>query len=157
MLNFPAIIRKHKSIIAYLFFGACTTLVNIVMYALCYKVCGIQNVASTAIAWIASVLFAYITNKVWVFESRRFALKVLLRELASFFLARILTGILDLAIMYLTVDRMQWNALLWKVIANVIVVILNYIASKYLIFMKKPLPANTTAENHTEEAAHVTP
>jgi putative flippase GtrA len=128
--------QKYRDIILYLFFGGCTTVLNIAVYYLCYNIAGIPNVPSTCIAWILSVLFAYLTNKVYVFQSRSFQREVLLREGLQFFGCRLLTGILDVAIMFVAVDLLHWNGLLWKVISNVLVIILNYVASKLLIFKK---------------------
>lgn len=127
---------KYKTVILYLFFGGCTTLVNMVCYHLLYNVWSVENVPSTAAAWVVSVLFAYITNKIFVFESRRSTRSGQLRELASFFGCRALTGVLDVGIMAFCVDFMGQNGLLWKFISNVLVVVLNYIASKWFIFKK---------------------
>ena len=132
-----ALLRKYRQQILYLFFGGCTTLVNILTYYVSYNIGGMPNVPANLLAWVLSVLFAFITNKIWVFESRSFSFSVLVKECAAFFAARGLTGLLDLSIMYAAVDLLGWNALLWKVISNVIVIILNYIASKWFIFKKK--------------------
>ena len=131
------LIKKYRHMILYVLFGGLTTVINMAVYALCYEVCGMSNVLSTVLAWLVVVLTAYITNKVWVFESRSFDRKTVLREMASFFGCRIATGVLDVGIMYGAVDVMGWNGTLWKLISNVIVIILNYIASKLLIFRKK--------------------
>ncbi len=128
--------QKYRDVILYLFFGGCTTVLNIAVYYLCYNIAGIPNVPSTCIAWILSVLFAYLTNKVYVFQSKSFKKEVLLREGLQFFGCRLLTGILDVAIMFVAVDLLHWNGLVWKVISNILVIILNYVASKLLIFKK---------------------
>ena len=96
-----------------------------------------SNLAAVVLAWIIAVLFAFITNKIWVFDSKSFKLKILLYELFSFFLCRLSTGLLDAGIMYISVDKMHLNEIIWKTIANIIVIILNYIASKVIIFIKK--------------------
>ncbi len=127
---------KYKSIIAYLFFGVLTTLINWGSYFLCYNILKIPNVPSTIIAWILAVIFAFITNKIWVFNSKSFAGKVLLRELWTFIAARLVTGILDVVIMYFAVDVFAMNSTVWKLISNIIVIILNYIFSKLIIFKK---------------------
>lgn len=137
----PAPIRKHWEKLTYLFFGGCTTLVNIVTMFLLSRA-GMNTDLANAIAWLASVLFAYFTNKLFVFENKSFALKHLLREIPSFFGARILTGLLDEAIIHLFVTRLHGNALLWKIISNVIVIILNYFAS-LLIFARSERKART--------------
>ena len=137
MAKIRELIHKYRSLILYVAFGGMTTLVNMAAYWLCFDVLGIPNVPSTVIAWILAVSFAFITNKLWVFESKSFDAKTLRHEIPTFFGARLLTGLLDVGIMYAAVDVLQWNALLWKLISNVIVIILNYIASKLVIFKKK--------------------
>jgi putative flippase GtrA len=83
---------------------------------------------------VLAVLFAYITNKLFVFESKSFASSVLKKEMLSFFWCRLLTGIIDVAIMYVTVDLFLRDSTSWKVISNILVILLNYIASKRIIF-----------------------
>ena len=132
-----ALLKKYKSFITYAFFGVCTTLVNLLCYRAFYFALGVPNVPSTILAWLFAVLFAFVTNKIWVFESKSWALSVTIPELIKFFVCRIATGVLDVGIMYLAVDKMRWNAMVWKVISNVIVIVLNYVASKLVIFVKK--------------------
>lgn len=129
--------QKYKSIIAYAFFGVCTTILNVLVYDTCYYWFAIPNVPSTCIAWLLAVLFAFVTNKFFVFDSKSRETKVLLYELGTFFLFRILTGFFDVAIMYIAVDRMSLNPTVFKMVSNIIVIILNYIASKLVIFKKK--------------------
>lgn len=128
---------KYRSIILYVVFGAMTTLVNMAAYWLCYNVIGIPNVPSTIIAWVLAVSFAFVTNKLWVFDSKSWDEKTLRHEIPTFFGARLLTGLLDVGIMYVTVDVMGWNGMVWKLVSNVIVIILNYIASKLVIFKER--------------------
>ena len=131
------IILKYKSIIAYLFFGVLTTLINWGSYFLCYNIVQIPNVPSTIIAWILAVAFAFITNKIWVFGSKSFNGKVLLYEIWTFLAARLITGILDVVIMYFAVDVFAMNSTVWKLISNIIVIVLNYIFSRLIIFKKE--------------------
>ncbi len=128
--------NRYKSVISYLFFGVCTTAVNIIVYYLCARMLKMGTAGSTAAAWAAAVLFAYITNKLFVFESRSFEKSLMIRELASFFTCRLLTGVLDLAVMYICVERFGWNDMIMKVISNALVIVINYVASKLLIFKK---------------------
>lgn len=134
-MNIKELILKYREMIAYLFFGGCTTLVNIVSYFITYNVLNISNVISTVIAWIISVLFAYVTNRTFVFESSNKG-KAIIKEILSFFSCRILTGVMDVVIMYVAVDVLEFNSLLWKIISNVLVIIANYIFSKIYIFKK---------------------
>lgn len=129
-----ALLEKYKAIIRYGIFGVLTTLINIVVYEAFYRYAGWSNVVSNIVAWVAAVLFAFVTNKLWVFESKTTEKKALMFEIASFFGCRLATGVLDLAIMYVAVDEMALNSTLMKCISNVIVIIVNYIASKLLIF-----------------------
>ena len=130
---------KYRSLITYGVFGVLTTIVNIVTYNLCYYKFTISNTVSNIIAWIFAVTFAYLTNKVWVFESKSWSWKNLKREIMAFVSCRLTTGILDIIIMYACVDIMQWHAMVMKIISNVLVIILNYIFSKLVIFKKNEM------------------
>lgn len=131
------LIKKYEEIILYVFFGVCTTLVNILVYYIFSHIFNLGTIISTVIAWILSVLFAYITNKIWVFKSKSWDKNVLFKEMISFFSCRLLTGLLDIGIMYIFVDILKFNDIIIKVISNIIVIIINYIASKLVIFSKK--------------------
>ncbi len=95
---------KYKEMVLYLVFGGLTTLVNIVTYALFAYVFNMGTVASTALAWIVSVIFAYITNKIFVFESKTDSLAMAVTECVSFFGCRLATGLLDVLIMFVSVN-----------------------------------------------------
>lgn len=131
------LIKKYQSFIAYAVFGVLTTVVNIVTYSICYHSVGLSNTLSNVLAWILSVAFAYLTNKVWVFDSKSWAWEVFRREVPAFVSCRLATGIMDIVIMYICVDLMGWHAMLMKIISNVLVIILNYVFSKLIIFKKK--------------------
>ena len=128
--------RTHKEGIRYLIFGALTTIVNILAYSILYYALHINNAISNVIAWIMGATFAYITNKLYVFNSKVNNKKELIKEIVYFYGCRLLTLAVDEGIMVLTVDKLGWNALLMKIIANIIVIILNFIFSKILIFKK---------------------
>ena len=128
---------KYKEIILYLLFGGLTTLVNFISYAILAHPLAMPPVAATAIAWLLSVLFAYVTNKIWVFESRRDGKKALLHELAAFFACRAFSGVLDIGIMWVFAELIRFNDLVVKIIYNMIVIVLNYLFSKLWIFKKE--------------------
>ena len=128
--------NKYKEILMYLIFGVLTTVVNIVSYFLLARILHIDTVVSTVIALILSILFAYITNKIFVFESKTNTAKELLKEIISFFGCRAFTGILDVAFMYITVDVFNLNDMIMKIISNIVVIIVNYVFSKLIIFKK---------------------
>jgi putative flippase GtrA len=131
------LIEKYKDLIPYAVFGVLTTLVNIVGYWILAHPLGLPVMVSTVIAWILSVLFAYLTNRKWVFHSEAKTNKEVLREAVSFFAARLATGIVDWAAMLVFVDMLKLNDVVIKTLANIIVIILNYAASKFLIFKKR--------------------
>lgn len=136
MEKIKKLLKKYKFIILYGIFGVLTTIINIVTYALCYDVFNISNVVSNIIAWVLSVLFAFITNKIWVFESKCFDFKIFIKELWNFIVCRLATGALDLGIMYVGVDLLKGPALILKIASNIIVIILNYVMSKLFVFKK---------------------
>ncbi len=128
------IYKKYKGIINYLFFGVCTTLVNIVTYYIFSHILKASVIGSTIIAWILAVLFAYVTNRKWVFNSNAKVIKEVINELIAFFACRLLTGFLDIILMWIFVEKLLFNDILIKILSNLIVIILNYIFSKVLIF-----------------------
>ena len=132
-----ALLEKYRGLILYVVFGVLTTAINIAVYALCYRVLRLPNVPSNVIAWILAVLFAFVTNKLYVFESKSLERGTVARELASFVGARLATGLLDLAVMFVGVDLLHGPDLVIKVASNVIVIILNYVFSKLIVFRKK--------------------
>lgn len=131
------IINKYKDIIPYAFFGVLTTLVNIVVYWLCAHMLTLSVSLSTIIAWIAAVLFAYITNRKWVFHSEAHEQNEIIKEIFAFFICRLGTGFVDLACMFIFVQLLGLDDVIIKFLANVLVIILNYVASKMMIFKHK--------------------
>lgn len=131
------LLQQYKDVILYLFFGVCTTGVNVVTYWVMAHPLNMEVMPSTIVAWFAAVLFAYLTNRKWVFHSSASGSAEIIKELASFFGCRLATGVVDWACMYLFVDVLTWNDMFVKLAANILVIILNYIASKLLIFKKK--------------------
>lgn len=126
---------QYKEIINYLVFGGLATIVNFVSYYLFARLLGIDEVISSGLSWFASVLFAYITNKLFVFESKTNTIKDFLKEMTTFFLARVLSGILcDVGTFALMVKVFHINDIFSKIVTQVMVVIVNYVFSKFFIF-----------------------
>ncbi len=138
--------QKYREIILYIFFGGCTTVVNVIFYYISTRWFGFGVVGSTLLAWWISVFFAYITNRILVFHSHNKELRAILFEFAFFIACRILTGLLDILIMYLFVDRMGLPDLIMKFLSNVIVILANYIASRLFIFKKHSPGRQTKSE-----------
>lgn len=131
------LIRKHWDVIPYLFFGVCTTVVNVVAYWICAHPLNLKTMLSTVIAWILAVLFAYVTNRKWVFHSEAHEVRDICKEITSFFGCRLATGIVDWLSMYVFVELLRINDVAVKMLANIVVIILNYATSKLIIFKKK--------------------
>ena len=131
------LVKKYWSIVSYVFFGAVTTVVNLVVYYICYHMAGLNSDLSTVIAWVLAVLTAFLTNKPFVFGSHDWSMKVVLPEAGSFFGCRLGSGLVELVLMHVTVEMLGWPGMLMKLLVNVIVMILNYVASKLLVFRKK--------------------
>lgn len=136
-MNYEKLINKYKDVIPYLFFGVCTTLVNVIVYWLCAHPIKMGTMASTVIAWILAVSFAYITNRKWVFHSEATTKGEVTKEIFSFFGCRLLTGLVDWLCMFVFVQILSWNDIIIKFGANVLVIVLNYIASKLVIFNRE--------------------
>ncbi len=140
------IIRKviSKEVISYLFFGVMTTVVNFVIFGLCDS---LNVLVANAIAWVGAVAFAFVTNKLFVFESKSWKPKVLFKELPTFVGARLLTLGLEEAGLLVLIEWLHLDTVLTlpfiggemiiKIIISVVVVVLNYVFSKVLIFKKK--------------------
>ncbi len=128
--------NKYSEFLWYGFFGVLTTLINIISFALLDKT-GLNVYISNLIAWFLSVLFAFITNKLFVFNSKDFTFKVFFKELVSFFFFRIVSLGIDMVGMFVFLEVIKLNKMISKIIANVIVIIANYVFSKLFIFKKK--------------------
>lgn len=132
-----ALFLKYYDAITYLIFGVLTTLVNYAVYLPCFNWLQLGAAVSNAIAWVVSVAFAFLTNKPFVFHSHDWSPGVVFPELVKFVGCRIGSGLLETMILWLTVDVLCWNGNLWKLVTSVLVVLLNYAASKLLVFRKK--------------------
>ncbi len=125
---------KYKEMILYVFFGGLTTLVNWGLYGLLADILFVPYLWATAIAQIASILFAYVTNRIWVFESKVRGFRGIALEMAKFFGCRAASFFLDLGCMYVGVDLLHINDIWMKLISNVLVILVNYGLSKLFVF-----------------------
>ena len=131
--------RKHREIVNYLIVGVLTTVVSLVVYySLTLTVLdpekAVQLQAANVISWIAAVVFAYFTNRRFVFESRS---QNMLKEAVAFFAARLSTLVLDMALMFLLVTLLKCNDKIAKLVVQAAVIVANYVLSKFLVFKKK--------------------
>lgn len=133
--RFPKLINRET--ILYIVFGVVTTIVNILSFQICINWAGMEALVANTVAWVLSVLVAYTTNKIFVFESRTIGLIPFLREIGLFFAARLLSFGFDELGIWLMVDVAHIHSGLSKVATNIVVLILNYLFSKWFIFTKK--------------------
>ena len=131
------LLKKYGDILTYLFFGVLTTAVNYLVYLPCYNLLHLSAAVSNSIAWVFAVAFAYLTNKPFVFKSHDWSAKTVGPELAKFVITRLGSGALETLIIFITVDVLNWNGNVMKLVTSVLVVILNYVGSKLLVCRKK--------------------
>lgn len=127
---------RHKEIVNYLVFGVLTTLVNFIFYFTFVNVFRVYYIYANVVAWFFSVLFAYITNRIFVFEKVNFTIRSIIKEGSIFFLARLFSGFVETIILYIMVELVGIGEGISKIVVAVIVVILNYMFSKFIIFKK---------------------
>ena len=128
--------NKYKEALLYLFFGGCTTLINIIMFFICRQFnLGVD--LSNVIAWLVAVIFAFVTNKLIVFDSKDMSSKKVVKETVGFFIARIISLGIDTGILHLMIDYMKISELISKIVSNIVVIIVNYIFSKLLKLKKE--------------------
>ena len=126
--------KKYEEIINYLIVGGMTTLVSISIYALFTKCFHINYMIANVISWIISVLFAYITNRIFVFKSKS---ENIVLEIYQFFKYRIFSFLIEIFLMYVFVELINIDDMISKVIVQVIVIVLNYVFSKLFVFKKE--------------------
>lgn len=126
--------KKYSRVFSYIFFGVCTTLINIFSYLVCTRIFNINVNISTLISWCLSVFFAYISNRIFVFKSQNYSRRSIITEISSFFTCRVLSGMIDFVIMFIFVNLMGIEDIFIKIISNLFIIIFNYVASRILIF-----------------------
>ena len=140
-LNFKVIkglYFEYKEVINYLVFGGLSTVVNFVSYFIFARIVSIEEVTSSGLSWFCAVLFAYITNKLFVFESKTNNKKDFFKEIVYFFACRVLSGILcDVGTFALMINVFGINDIIAKIFILIMFIIFNYVFSKVIIFKKK--------------------
>jgi putative flippase GtrA len=139
------LLNKNKEIISYLFWGVMTTAVSWGTYSIFVTVTKSVS-AANILSWICAVLFAFVTNKLWVFQSKEWAFRIIMPEFLKFVTARLATGVMEIVgvplLVYLGFDQKiaGIEGMLAKVLVSIIVTILNYVLSKLLVFRNKQEP-----------------
>lgn len=122
---------KYDKIFAYAIFGILTTVINLLIFYFLSEKFKIDIMISTVVAWIVAVGFAYITNKKYVFESKH---NKQLIEVLKFYISRLFTGWLDLIGVYVFIKLLSFEAMPTKILLNILIIILNFVFSKYFVF-----------------------
>ncbi|AST84071.1 GtrA family protein [Latilactobacillus sakei] len=126
------LIHKYWEQLMYLVFGVLTTAVNMVVFYLLDQYTGMYYLLSNTIAWFLSVLFAFFTNKTWVFQSKYTTFRDFSHEIASFFFFRGISYIMDTAIMFVGISMLHGPNMVVKIIDQFVIILANYIFSKWI-------------------------
>ena len=135
--EFKIFLKKYSEVISYLYFGVLTTLINLATFWILSTVFNLETIAATVAAWIIAVAFAFITNKIWVFKSKTKTNQETTKEAIMFVIARLITLGIEVFLMWLMVDNFKQDKLIWKLLCNIITVILNYLFSKLIVFKER--------------------
>ena len=128
--------ERFRELFWYGVFGVLTTIINMAAFWLFSDVLSVHYMVANVIAWVIAVAFAYVTNKLWVFESKSWARSVWIPECIGFVSARLATGLLDMGLMYLMISIIGVPKMWAKLVSNVVVIIGNYVLSKLVVFRK---------------------
>ena len=128
---------KYKEVIRYLFFGVLTTAVDFVSYYVLTRFLHLEEGLSNVIAQFLAIIFAYVTNKLFVFEDKTHDFKSLIIQFGKFLSLRLVTLVLNSVMFIVMIDKLGINDIVTKVIVSVIVIILNYVFSKLIVFKGK--------------------
>ncbi len=134
--QFTILYKKYEDVILYLFWGVMATLLNILLYEVFTEWFHMNYVIANGIDWFLCVMFAYVTNRIYVFRSTVTGIKGILGEFGKFFSCRVISGIMDMAIMIVMVEYMLIDDSIAKIVTQFVVVVSNYVFSKVFIFRK---------------------
>ncbi len=134
---FEPFYKKHKEVLLYLFFGGLSFCVSMFTYWYFTEVVGQNELIGNIFSWILAVLFSFITNRIWVFEAKVQGVGGFFRQMFSFFGGRIATLILEEIILFVFITLLLFPSMAIKTVAQIIVIVLNYIVSKLFVFKKR--------------------
>lgn len=133
---FEGFYRTHKEVLLYLLFGGISFFLNVILFALIEHMFQISELINNVIGWVVCVLFQFVTNRTWVFAARTDGMSEIFRQMASFFGGRLLTLAVEELILAVFISWLQLNTMGVKVVAQIIVILLNYLLSKFWVFIK---------------------
>lgn len=137
MQSIRVLARKYKNVFCYVFFGVLTTLVNYLVYFPLYVWLSWPAAICNLFAWSVAVAFAYLTNKRFVFKSDNWSKNTVINELHKFVGCRLGSGLIETVLLWLLVDIMRYNGNMFKILISILVVMINYISSKWFVFNRK--------------------
>ena len=133
--SIPSLYKQYREGMLYLFFGGLAFLLNVFLFTVFINI-KIDELIANIIAWIITVLFAYITNTIWVFSAKPKLMKQLLIQIFQFFSGRVVTLIIEEVMLLVFITILGINAMLIKFIAQIVVIVGNYIISKIWVYRK---------------------
>ncbi len=136
---FKPFYQKRNDIVLYIFFGGLTTIVSFVTFWLFEYIFNLHELIANSISWVAAVAFAFFTNRIWVFNSPTYSTVKFLKQLILFYVGRVFSFLVEMLIIWVFITKLGNNALIIKLIATIIVLVLNYIISKLIVFKKKDI------------------
>lgn len=128
--------KKYKEVLLYLFFGGLTTFISILMFGGLVALFETDPLVANVISWIISVAFAFITNCIWVFDGLGKSKKAIWGQMIDFYVGRALTLLLEELILFVFVKQLECNSMMIKIVAQAVVIVLNYVISKLWIFRR---------------------
>lgn len=131
---FEPFYKKNKEILLYLLFGGLTFIVSIASYVIFDVFLSMNELVANVLSWILAVSFAYVTNKIWVFDAPTHTMQEFLKQLISFFGGRVATLVIEEAILLIFVTLLAFPSVPVKVVTQIIVIVLNYVISKLFVF-----------------------
>lgn len=129
--------KKKKELLLYLFFGGLTFLISVINFVVFNISLNVNELIANILSWIIAVLFAFFTNRIWVFNSPTTNIKSFLKQLISFFGARTITLMIEEIILFIFITRLKFSVIWVKISAQIVVIVTNYVISKKMIFRKK--------------------
>lgn len=133
---FEGFYKKYKEGLLYLFFGGLAFFLSVFLFWLFHVFYNINEHISNIVVWIIVVLFAFITNRTWVFRAKTDGIKDFFKQISAFYLGRIATLVVEEVILFIFITLLDFNSMIVKIIAQFIVIVLNYIISKLFVFKK---------------------
>lgn len=134
---FQPFYEKNREVLLYILFGGLTFLVSIFSFALCDVALHMNELIANVVSWIVAVSFAFFTNRIWVFQAPTKTFAEFISQMAAFFGGRVITLVIEEVILLVFVTWLALNSMAVKVAAQIIVIVLNYVISKLLIFKKR--------------------